>query len=278
MKKTEQRNQKTMNIDKVSTLEAVKMMNEEDKTVAYAVEKVLDHIAEAVDLIVDSFNKGGRLLYIGAGTSGRLGVMDAAECGPTFGVEFSQVQGIIAGGYDCMFKPSENKEDEYEAGVNDCKQFKVSKNDTLVGLSVAGDARYVLGAIEYARSLGAHTVAVTCNEDAKILAVGGDVGIFLDTGPEVITGSTRLKAGTAQKMVCNMLTTISMVKTGKVRENLMVNVQPSNEKLFNRCVRIIREMVDIPEEVAREALRLASHKLPIKTKFVKKENIGGENA
>ena len=255
MKKTEQRNQKTMNIDKVSTLEAVKMMNEEDKTVAYAVEKVLDHIAEAVDLIVDSFNKGGRLLYIGAGTSGRLGVMDAAECGPTFGVDFNQVQGIIAGGYNCMFKPSENKEDEYEAGVNDCKEFKVSKNDTLVGLSVAGDARYVLGAIEYARSLGAHTVAVTCNEDAKILAVGGDVGIFLDTGPEVITGSTRLKAGTAQKMVCNMLTTISMVKTGKVRENLMVNVQPSNEKLFNRCVRIIREMVDIPEEVAREELK-----------------------
>jgi len=253
MKKTEQRNPNTLNIDKVSTLDAVKMMNNEDKLVACAVEKCMPEIAQAIDLIVDSFNKGGRLLYIGAGTSGRLGVLDASECPPTFGTPSSQVIGIIAGGDKCLRSAAENAEDDGNHGVMDCKNYDLNTKDTLVGISVSGDASYVLEALKYAKSVGAHTISLTCNFDALINEVV-DIKIVTDVGPEVITGSTRLKSGTAHKMVLNMLSTISMVKTGKVISNLMVNVRPTNIKLFNRCVRIIQTLVDINEETAREEL------------------------
>lgn len=249
MKKTELRNENTMNIDKVSTLEAVTLINNEDKKVADAVNKVLPDIAEAVDLVVDSFSKGGRLIYIGAGTSGRLGVLDASECPPTYGVSSEQVVGIIAGGDGCLRNASEGAEDSEENGILDVKAVNISNKDTLVGISVSGNAKYIIGALHYAKSVGAHTVSLTCNEDA-LINNEADVAIITDTGSEVITGSTRMKAATAHKMVINMLSTVSMIKTGKVISNLMVNVKPVNIKLRDRCARIVNTLTDLSIEEA----------------------------
>ena len=251
MKKTEYRNDKSTNIDKMNALEIATLMNNEDKLVPFAVEKALPEIAKAIDFAVDSFHKGGRLLYIGAGTSGRLGVLDASECPPTYGEPPEKVVGIIAGGYNALYRAAENAEDMGYNGVKDILDVNICNNDTLVGISVAGDAEYVRSALEKAREVGAHTIALTCNYDTLISNVA-DITIVTDTGPEVVTGSTRLKAGTAHKLVLNMITTASMVLTGHVVENLMVNMRPTNVKLKERAARIINDLTSIGMEKARE--------------------------
>ena len=253
MLKTEMRNEKTMHFDKMSTAEMVAVMAEENYNAVKAVEAASPDIAKAVDAITEAFERGGRLYFIGAGTSGRLGVLDAAECPPTFGVSRDTVVGIIAGGQDCMFRAAEGEEDVREAGIADISSHGVGVNDVLVGISVAGGAAYVVGALETAKARGAVTVALTSNENAPISKVA-DITILTDTGPEVITGSTRLKAGTAHKMVLNILTTCAMSKTGKVYENMMINLRPTNIKLTARMVRIVGEIAGCDEARARELL------------------------
>ena len=253
MKNTEKRNPNTMHLDKMTTLEAVTAMNNEDKTVAYAVEKALPEIAQAVDLVVDSFNKGGRLIYVGAGTSGRLGVLDASECPPTFGVPYDMVIGVIAGGKEAVFKAAEGAEDSGVFGVKDMKEVNLSNKDTVVGISVSGDAAYIYDSLAYGKEVGAHTVALTGNPVNRISKVAR-VTILTDTGAEALTGSTRLKAGTAHKMVLNMLSTVAMVRTGKVKENLMVNVAPTNVKLFDRAARICDTLTGMGIDRAKEEL------------------------
>lgn len=248
MLKTEQRNPKSTHIDKMSTLDMVKLMSEENYVAVKAVEDAAQSIAEAVDAIAFSMENGGRLYYIGAGTSGRLGVLDASECPPTFGVSADLVSGIIAGGYDCLVKASEGGEDSYENGVLDVKD-RLRTGDVIVGISAAGGAKYVLGALEWARANGCVTVGVTSNADS-LLAKNADIAIFTDTGAEVITGSTRLKAGTAQKLVLNILSTAAMVKTGRVYENLMINLRPTNEKLRRRVISIVCEIKNVDEDEA----------------------------
>ena len=251
MKRTEQRNPNSMGIDKMNALEIATCMNNEDKLVPFAVEKALPEIAKTIDMVVDTFNKGGRLMFIGAGTSGRLGIIDATECPPTYGEPPEKVVGIIAGGHSAVFHASENDEELGENGVKDVINEGVCDKDTLIGVSVSGDAAYVCSALEYAKKVGAHTAALTCNYDAKIGEVA-DVTIVTDTGAEVVTGSTRLKAGTAHKLVLNMITTGAMVMTGHVVENLMVNMNPSNVKLKERAARIINDLVGIDIEKARK--------------------------
>ena len=248
MLKTEQRNPKSTHIDKMSTLEIVKLMSEENYVAVKAVEDAADSIAEAVDAIVLSMNSGGRLFYIGAGTSGRLGVLDASECPPTFGVSYDLVSGIIAGGYECLVRASEGGEDSYENGVKDV-EARLRAGDVIVGISAAGGAKYVLGALQRASELGCVTVALTSNADSPLDKLA-DISIVTDTGAEVITGSTRLKAGTAQKLVLNILSTAAMIKTGKVYENLMINLRPTNVKLRARVISIVREIKGIGEEEA----------------------------
>lgn len=248
MLKTEQRNPKSTHIDKMSTLEMVKLMSEENYVAVKAVEDAAQSIAEAVDAITLSMNNGGRLFYIGAGTSGRLGVLDASECPPTFGVPYDLVSGIIAGGYDCLVKASEGGEDSWENGIKDVES-RLNAGDVIVGISAAGGAKYVLGALEWAKTHGCITVGITSNADSQ-LARDADIVIFTDTGAEIITGSTRMKAGTAQKLVLNILSTAAMVKTGKVYENLMINLRPTNEKLRKRVISIVCEIKGIGEEDA----------------------------
>lgn len=251
MKRTEQRNPNSMHIDKMNALEIATCMNNEDKLVPLAVEKALPEIAKTIDMVVDSFKNGGRLLFIGAGTSGRLGIIDATECPPTYGEPPEKVVGIMAGGKEAVFRASENSEDLGEKGVEDVKNAQITDKDTLIGISVAGDATYVVDALVYAKKTGAHTAALTCNYDAKIAAVA-DVAIVTDTGAEVVTGSTRLKAGTAHKLVLNTITTAAMVMTGHVVENHMVNMKPTNVKLKERAARIIGDIAGIDIEKARE--------------------------
>ncbi len=248
MLKTEMRNERTMHIDQMTTLEMVSVMNAENMNSVLAVEKALPEIARAVDVITGAMQQGGRLIYMGAGTSGRLGVMDAAECPPTFGVPHETVQGIIAGGRERMFTAGENAEDSYDAGAADAREA-LRPGDVLVGISAAGGAQYVVGALETARALGCPTVAVTSNAGTAITKAA-DIAIVSDTGAEVVTGSTRLKAGNAQKFVLNMLSTCAMIKTGKVYENLMINLRPSNEKLRGRVIRITAAILDCPEAEA----------------------------
>ena len=248
MLRTEMRNEKSTHIDKMDTIDMVKIMNAENMNSVLAVEKALPTIALAIDAITEAFEKGGRLRYIGAGTSGRLGIIDAAECPPTFGVSHDLVQGIIAGGNERVFKAGENEEDNYEKGVAAVKDI-LTPNDVLVGISAAGGAKFILGALETAKEIGCKTVCITSNEGTAVTKVA-DIAIVCDTGAEVITGSTRLKAGNSQKFVMNMLSTCAMIKTGKVYENLMINLKPSNEKLRLRVIRITSQILDIPEEAA----------------------------
>lgn len=252
MLKTEMRNPKSTHIDQMSTIEMVKLMSEENYVAVKAVEDACDDIAKAVDAISASMEQGGRLYYIGAGTSGRLGVLDASECPPTFGVPYDLVTGIIAGGYECLVKAGEGGEDKRENGIYDIES-RVVAGDVVVGISAAGGAAYVVGAIERAKELGCVTVAVTSNDDSA-LAKTADICIYTDTGAEIITGSTRLKAGTAQKLVLNILTTASMVKTGKVYENLMINLSPTNEKLRRRVISIVKDICEVDEAKAVELL------------------------
>ncbi len=250
---TEQRNPNTADIDRVSTLEIVRRINNEDKKVAYAVERELEPIAKAVDAIQDALRAGGRLIYCGCGTSGRLGVLDAAECPPTYSADPGMVMGVMAGGERAMFKAVEGAEDNREAGREDMKQINLSAKDVLVGIAASGRTPYVLGAMAYAHEIGAKTVAVTCNKASEMNAVA-DIPIGVETGPEVITGSTRMKCGTAQKMVLNMLSTGAMIRLGKVYGNLMVDVMPTNEKLVRRAISIVATAADVDEEVARRTL------------------------
>jgi len=256
---TEQRNPNTMNIDSLSTLDMIKLINREDYRVAEAVTLVTEQIAQAVDVIADRLSKGGRLIYCGAGTSGRLGILDAVECPPTYSTEPEMVQGLIAGGYPAIFKAVEGAEDSKELGVEDMKGINFAAGDVLVGVAASGRTPYVLGCMEYARELGAATVAVTCCP-GSVLDTYADIGIAPAPGPEVVTGSTRMKSGTAQKMVLNMLSTGAMIKLGKVYGNLMVDVKPSNEKLVRRCVTIVCAATECDEATATAALEACEYR------------------
>lgn len=253
---TEQRNPNSMNVDSLSALEIVQLMNEEDKQVPLAIEKCLPQIAQAVECIVAAFQQGGRLVYIGAGTSGRLGVLDASECPPTFGVSPEIVKGIIAGGERALRHPIEGAEDSKAQAVVDLQTIQFSSKDVLVGIAASGRTPYVIGALEYAKSLGSVTVSIASNPNS---AMANIVDIAIDTivGPEVLTGSSRLKSGTAQKLVLNMLTTASMILMGKCYQNLMVDVQASNEKLKARAIRIVMQATDCDKALAEETLKQA---------------------
>lgn len=250
---TESRNENTLNIDKVSTLEMVKIINSEDKKVAEAVEKELPQIAEAIDGIVERMHKGGRLIYIGAGTSGRLGILDASECPPTYGVSEELVQGVIAGGQEAIFRAKEGAEDSKELAIEDLNERKLTENDIVVGLAASGRTPYVIGGLEFANEIGALTVSVTCNADSDV-SKAAKISIAPVVGAEVVTGSTRLKSGTAQKLVLNMLSTGSMIKLGKVYGNLMVDVRSTNEKLVERAKKIVSEATGVNIEEAAAVL------------------------
>ncbi len=253
---TEQQNPNSMHVDSLSALEIVQLMNQEDKQVPLAIEKCLPQIAQAVECIVAAFQQGGRLVYIGAGTSGRLGVLDASECPPTFGVSPEMVKGIIAGGERALRHPIEGAEDSKTQAVVDLQTIQLSSKDVLVGIAASGRTPYVIGALGYAKSLGSVTVSIASNPNS---AMANIVDIAIDTvvGPEVLTGSSRLKSGTAQKLVLNMLTTASMILMGKCYQNLMVDVQASNEKLKARAIRIVMQATDCDKAFAEETLKQA---------------------
>ena len=261
---TEKRNPKTQNLDQMSTGEFLMVMNEEDGKVAAAVKETLPDVEKAVKIIVKNLKNGGRIIYMGAGTSGRLGVLDAVECSPTFGTTY-EVQGIIAGGEGAFVKAVEGAEDSKELAEKELKKLNIGKNDTIVGIAASGRTPYVIGGLEYARKAGADTVAVSCNKNAEISKYA-DVAIEVDCGPEVLTGSTRLKAGSAQKMILNMISTASMVGVGKVYGNLMVDVRATNEKLVERAKRIVMEATGASYEEAEKTLVLA--KWHVKTAIV----------
>ena len=256
---TEQRNPNTMNIDTLSTLDMMKLINREDHRVADAVGEVTDKIAQAVDVIAEKLAAGGRLIYCGAGTSGRLGILDAVECPPTYSTDPETVQALMAGGYGAIFKAVEGAEDSKELGVQDMQNIHFSQKDVLVGIAASGRTPYVRGCMEYAKQLGAPTVAVTCCPGSE-LDQFADIGIAPAPGPEVVTGSTRMKSGTAQKMVLNMLSTGAMIKLGKVYGYLMVDVKPSNEKLIRRCVTIVCSAAECTEAEATKALEACDYR------------------
>lgn len=260
---TEYRNENTKNIDLVSTIDMVRMMNEEDKIVARAVEYEAENIAKAIDTVARQFLLGGHLIYFGAGTSGRLGILDASECPPTFSVEPDMVQGVIAGGYDAMRFAVEGAEDNFDAGYEDAKIL--TKNDVAVVISASGNPKYLLGVLAYADEIGCKTVGITCNSQAKIAEEVGTL-ICVEVGPEVIAGSSRLKAGTAQKMVLNMITTGSMIKIGKTYENFMIDLKATNEKLKDRAIRIVSQIANVDNAAALEKLTECDWK--IKTAIV----------
>lgn len=248
---TERRNQETMNLDEMTVEEALIKMNQEDQKVAIAVSEALPQIEPAVHVIIDAFKKDGRLIYMGAGTSGRLGVLDAAECVPTFGVDPEMVQGLIAGGQKAMTIAVEGAEDSKEFGQEDLIDIQLTDKDVVVGIAASGRTPYVIGGLEYAASIGAKTVSVSCNKHAEISRYA-DFPIEVDAGPEFLTGSTRLKSGTAQKLILNMLSTVSMIGIGKVYNNLMVDVKPTNEKLVERAKRIIMEATTCDYQTAAD--------------------------
>ena len=269
MQKTEARNEKSMYIDRMDTLSMLHLMNEENYNSVKAVEEVLPQVQQAVDAVAMAFQKGGRLFYVGAGTSGRLGVVDASECPPTFGVDPGMVVGIIAGGVKCLYSASENAEDKEECGIQDLAAYDIQKEDVICGISVAGNAAYVLGAVRYSASKGCTTIGITSNCDSH-LAEEVDVAICPDTGAEVITGSTRLKAGTAQKLILNMISTCSMIKQGYVYENLMINLKPSNKKLTDRVIRIVCEVTGVEREIAVQALEQTDWNIRESIELIKK--------
>jgi N-acetylmuramic acid 6-phosphate etherase len=250
---TEGRNPASQNIDELSTEAMLRVINDEDKKVALAVEAIVPQIAAAVDAICAAFQAGGRLIYCGAGTSGRLGILDASECPPTFGTPREQVIGLIAGGHTAILQAVENAEDNREQGAQDLKDIHFSRHDVLVGIAASGRTPYVLGALAYANELGATTVSLTCNPSSAMSQVAA-IALTPVVGPEVVTGSSRMKAGTAQKLVLNMLTTGSMIRSGKVYGNLMVDVEATNQKLVQRQVNIVMQATDCDEATASAAL------------------------
>ncbi|MBR2615835.1 MAG: N-acetylmuramic acid 6-phosphate etherase [Clostridia bacterium] len=253
MLKTEMRNEASMHIDQMDTLSIIRLINQENRNAVEAVEAALEGVALACDAIAAAFDRGGRLFYIGAGTSGRLGVIDAAECPPTFGVPSEQVVGIIAGGERCLAHAAEAQEDDGEAGIKALQDEGLTEKDVVVGISSSGGAAFVVGALEYANKIGAVSVSLSSNADTPMERVA-KIAIVTDTGPEVITGSTRMKSGTAQKLVLNMLSTCAMIKTGKVYENMMINLKPTNRKLKARVIRIVREILGCDENEAVRVL------------------------
>lgn len=259
---TEQRNPNSMQLDSLSAQELVALINREDQQVALAVEKCLPQIALAVEKIVTAFERGGRLVYVGAGTSGRLGVLDASECPPTYGVKPEMVVGLIAGGDYALRHPIEGAEDNVQQGQADLEEIDFSARDVLVGIAASGRTPYVLGALNYAKQLGATTVSIASNPNSKMAEVA-DIAIETVVGPEVLTGSSRMKSGTAQKLVLNMLTTASMVLIGKCYQNLMVDVQASNEKLKARALKIVMEATECDNETAANILAKANGKVKL---------------
>ncbi len=262
MTTTEQINPATSQIDRLTTLEALQVINSEDKKVAEAVEKVLPEVAKAVDGIVERLHRGGRLFYVGTGTSGRLGVLDASECPPTFGVSPEMVQGIIAGGYEACYRSIEASEDDREAGAADLQAKNLTADDVVVGIAASGRTPYTIGAVEYARSIGALTACVTCNQNTE-LARAVEIPIEPVPGPEVIAGSTRLKSGTAQKLVLNMLSTLTMVRLGYVTGNRMTNLQTRNIKLRQRAIGIVMAECGVTEMEAAGTLEAADWDLRV---------------
>ncbi|MCM3698367.1 N-acetylmuramic acid 6-phosphate etherase [Paenibacillus macerans] len=256
---TEARNERTMRLDEMSVAELLTVMNEEDAKVAGAVKKEIPQIAKAVTAITDALRRGGRLIYMGAGTSGRIGLLDAVECPPTFGTPPEQVIGLIAGGSNAFIKAVEGAEDRAELGAADLQNLDLTANDAVVGLAASGRTSYVIGGLEYAKRAGATTISISCNKNAAISS-RADIAIEIENGPEVLTGSTRLKAGTSQKLVCNMLSTATMIGMGKVYGNLMVDVLPTNEKLAERAKRIVMEATACDAQTAENALLLAEGK------------------
>ncbi len=246
---TEQRNPRSENIDQMSTLDILKAINEEDKGVAFAIQNKLNEIEAAADAAYHSLRQGGRLIYIGAGTSGRLGILDASECPPTYGVDSSMVQGIMAGGIEAIQQAKEGAEDNKGQAKEDLKKLQLTKKDVVCGLAASGRTPYVIGGLEYASQMQAVTIAISCVENS-LIGEKAQYPISILVGPEIVTGSTRMKAGTAQKMILNMLSTTIMIKLGKVYKNFMVDVKPSNEKLEKRAVGIIAASTQCEEERA----------------------------
>ena len=261
---TEQRNLETTNIDLLSTIEILKKMNQEDYKIAHAVELALPQIAKVVDKIVEAFYQDGRLIYMGAGTSGRIGILDAVECPPTFGVSFEMVQCLMAGGEKAFIKAVEGAEDSKELAISDLQRIKISKKDIVVGIAASGRTPYVIGGIEYAKKQGCITSCIVTAANSQLAALV-DLPIEAITGEEVIAGSTRLKSGTAQKMICNMISTASMIKMGKVYENYMIDVQATNQKLIARAEGMVSQITGISLEEARE--KMAVYKTAKKTIF-----------
>ncbi|MGI1690504.1 N-acetylmuramic acid 6-phosphate etherase [Thermoanaerobacter uzonensis] len=259
---TEGRNPDTLDIDRLSTEDMLKKINNEDKKVPIAVEKEIPNIAKAVDIIAEKLKQGGRLIYIGAGTSGRLGILDASECPPTFGVDPEMVQGIIAGGDVAIRRSVEDAEDKEDLGKEDLKKKNLSSKDVVVGIAASGRTPYVLGALRYAKEVGAHTIGISCNPDSEMKKIV-DIMIAPVVGPEVIMGSTRMKAGTAQKLVLNMLSTGAMIKLGKVYSNLMVDVRATNEKLINRAKRIVKLATDADEKIIEKILKETNYNVKL---------------
>lgn len=259
---TETRNPKTMHLDQMTIMDVLQTMNEEDRQVPLAIEKVMPQIETVVAQIIQAFNKQGRLIYMGAGTSGRLGVLDAAECVPTFGTDPEMVQGLIAGGMQAMTVAVEGAEDSEELGRKDLEAISLTANDIVVGIAASGRTPYVIGGLDYATEIGATTATISCNTDAAI-SHHATYPIEVEVGPEVLTGSTRLKSGTAQKLVLNMLSTVSMIGIGKVYKNLMVDVRPTNEKLVERAKRIIMQATECSYEVAEAAFEAADENVKL---------------
>ena len=257
---TEARNEATKKIDQVSTLEMVTLINQEDQKVAQAIEKVLPQIAAAIDAAAERFKKGGRLIYCGAGTSGRLGALDAIELTPTYSVSPERAFGILAGGEKAMYQAIEGAEDSKELAIEDLTQHQLTARDVVIAIAASGRTPYAVSAIEYGKKVGALTISVTCNNQSPMNQLA-EIGIAPIVGPEVITGSTRMKAGSAQKMVLNMFSTGIMVKVGNIYQNLMVNVQPTNEKLIQRATNIIKEAAEIEESQAKEYLEAAQQEV-----------------
>lgn len=268
--RTERRNRATENLDTMSTLELVAAMNREDAVVPRAIKRVLPEIAEAVDVVARQFAKGGRLIYVGTGTSGRIGALDASECPPTFGTDPKMVQFLIAGGEGALVRATEASEDSATLGRRDMAALKPGKRDAVVGIAASGRTPYTIGALEYAYKKGAATIAIACNKDSALGKVAR-IKIEVEVGPEVLAGSTRLKAGSAQKQICNMLTTGAMVKLGYVYSNLMVNMHLKNQKLVERGILILESLAHVERETALAVLKTAEMSVPVALVMLKAE-------
>ena len=257
---TELRNPKTMNIDNMSTIEILRIINEEDQKVALAVNQVLPQIEVTIEAVVQSFQKGGKLFYVGAGTSGRVGILDAVECPPTYSTPPEMVQAVMAGGAQAMEKAAEGAEDQEEQGAKDLEVRDLTEIDVVIGIAASGRTPYVAGALKYARQIGAKAISLTSNENS-IISQFADIKIEVATGPEVVTGSTRMKAATAHKMILNMISTTAMIKIGKVFENLMVDLHVSNKKLEQRAQNIVSTITGVSIEEAEESLKQSNYEV-----------------